>query len=104
MKPEVYKSDVTSCSRTCQIWHVRQQCCPIWPPCWPTNSGEKNVRGMFVLAQNILANICCSIECCLIWPLCSRTIQLSQVKVAGELCENHLSRLLLARVELQNGF
>ena len=38
---------------------------------------SKNVRGMFVHAQNIFANICCSIECCLIWPLCSRTIQLS---------------------------
>ena len=58
----------------------------------------KNVRGMFVHAQNIFANICCSIECSLIWPLCSRAMQLSQVKVARELCENHLSRLLLARV------
>ena len=44
--------------------------------------GSKSVRGMFVHAKNIFANICCSIECCLIWPLCSRTIQLSQVKVA----------------------
>ena len=43
---------------------------------------SRNVRGMFVHAQNIFANICCSIECCLIWPLCSRTIQLSHVKVA----------------------
>ena len=59
---------------------------------------SKTVRGMFVNAQNIFANICCSIECCLMWPLCSPAIQLSQVKVAGELRENHLSRLLLARV------
>ena len=48
---------------------------------------SKNVRGMFVHAQNIFANFCCSIECCLIWPLCSPTIQLIQVKVAGEICE-----------------
>ena len=34
----------------------------------------------------------------LIRPLCSRAIQLSQVKVVRELRENHLSRLLLARV------
>ena len=59
---------------------------------------SKNVRGMFVHTQNIFSNICCSMECCLIWPLCSRTIQLSQVKVARELCENHLSRLLLEGV------
>ena len=59
---------------------------------------SKNVRGMFVHAQNIFANICCSIECCLIWPICSRAIRLSQVKLEPELCDNHLSRLLLARV------
>ena len=42
---------------------------------------SKNVRGMSVHAQNIFANICCLMECCPIWPLCSPTIQLSLVKL-----------------------
>ena len=42
----------------------------------------KNVHCMFVEARNIFTNVSCSIECCLIWPLCSPTIQLIQVKVA----------------------
>ena len=55
---------------------------------------SKNVRGMFVHAQNIVANICCSMECCLIWPLCSRTIQLSQVK-AGKSGARNMRRSLV---------
>ena len=109
VKNGLYK--VKSAQHTLQVW-------PNWPTlfanmstltCSPTmlpnlatmlanKFKSKNVRGIFVHAQNIFANICCSMECCLIWPLCSPTIQLSLVKVAGELCENHLSRLLLARV------
>ena len=38
------------CSRTCQIRYVRQQCCPIWPPWWPTNSSQK----MFVACLYML--------------------------------------------------
>ena len=63
----------------------------------------KTVGGMFANAQNIFANVCCTMEFCLIWPLCWRTIQLIQVKVAGEKCSNHYCRLLLAQVQLQNG-
>ena len=50
---------------------------------------SKNVRCMFVHAQNIFTNICCSMECYLIWPLCLPKIQLIQVKVAGEIWADH---------------
>ena len=55
--------------------------------------GSKNVRGMFLHAQNIFANICCSIECCLIWPLCSPTIQLTQIKVTVIYADKYVKSL-----------
>ena len=97
--PVVFQTTIST-SEILQVW-------PNWPTlfanmsnltCSPTmlpnlatmlanKFRSKNVRGMFVHAENIFANICCSMECCLIWPLCSRTIQLIYVKVAAEICE-----------------
>ena len=52
-------------------------CSPTMLPNLATMSANKfrsqNVRGMLVYAQNIFANNCCSMECCLIWPLCRPT-------------------------------
>ena len=70
------------------VSHLKNLLCKVWPN-WPTlfanmsnltcsptmlpnlatmlanKFRSKNVRGMFVHAQDIFENICCSIECCL---------------------------------------